>query len=210
MTRPLHAATLISLASAAQLILGLATAQAGDAKMVLSQANRLEHFAQAIKLQQQAAQAGTVAVAQPVSASANAAALLPQPVGAAGRSIRQGTFCRYSGAGCRNYGERHGGGYDRNPPVGVSVNAVEAPPQIYVQPGPQVIVLNAAALQQRDPEVIAAPPQASYQHGVRVIYLTDPPAEFQLQSGTAARVRSARHTKGAYALPVERPITAKD
>ena len=56
----------------------------------------------------------------------------------------------------------------------------------YTQPGPQIITLGApvagGGAGVDDALVIAAPPQAAgFQHGVRIISLTDPPAEFQLQ-----------------------------
>ena len=56
----------------------------------------------------------------------------------------------------------------------------------YGQPGPLIITLGAPAVAgsaaAEDALVIAAPPQAAgFQHGVRIISLTDPPAEFQLQ-----------------------------
>ena len=55
----------------------------------------------------------------------------------------------------------------------------------YLQPGPTIIPVSApAAAAGPDPLVIPAPSQAGgYQHGVRVVYLSDPPAEFQLQAG---------------------------
>ena len=54
----------------------------------------------------------------------------------------------------------------------------------YVQPGPTIITLGAPAAAGPDPLVIPAPSQAGgYQNGVRIVYLTDPPAEFQLQAG---------------------------
>ena len=77
-------------------------------------------------------------------------------------------------------------------------------PAPYAQPGPSIIVLGTApAAQPGDPMVIPAPPEADLRpHGVRVVYLTDPPAEFQMQAGARARPR-----KGA--VPEMSPIKPK-
>ena len=58
--------------------------------------------------------------------------------------------------------------------------------------GPAIITLGGgnAAYGAGDPPVLAAPPEASAApHGVRVIYLTDPPAQYQQRADAEPRAR---------------------
>ena len=56
------------------------------------------------------------------------------------------------------------------------------------------LVLDLYPAQAADPLVVPAPPEVDLArtHGVRVIYLTDPPAEFQLQTGVPAKIGKAK------------------
>ena len=134
---------------------------------------------------------GRVLIAPPSGVSANArTAVLPGFPDISGRSVgarfeaRRGYGHAYNpydyrllATGDFRYGRR----YDAylNGPYGYGQGG-------YTQPGPLIITLGAPAFAASAPAedalVIPAPPQAAgFQHGVRIISLLDPPAEFQLQ-----------------------------
>ena len=181
MTRPLHVASLALAASLAFLPPGIQSAQAGGGLAWPPGQIGNGHFANG------GAGWSAPRVALPVAPNFSAARLSAPSHGLrhshqsnyayAVRAIANGDFplgFYYDAVLARAYGGGQGG---------------------YVQTGPTIITLGAVpASQTADPLVIPAPYDADLArtHGVRVVYLTDPPAEFQLQAGTPAKSRKAK------------------
>ena len=100
------------------------------------------------------------------------------------------TFDVHGGHAHGNSDYRHGLDYDA---ALARLYGLQDGPAIYQ--GPAIITLGAgAAIATNDPPVIAAPAEAeAANHGVRVVYLTDPPAQYQLPAGAEPRLHRRHH-----------------
>jgi hypothetical protein len=169
MTRPLRVATLAALASLSAVFLS-APAQAGGPPPIMPHG-------------QLAGQLGLPAAPPVISGVTLAPPRFHRGFGQRSIYDSPGAFYRYLSTGDFRYGRFYDAYLTR-------YYGGEGGGNIYS--GPQIITLTAApAAQQTDPPVIAAPREAyaPRAHGVRVIYLTDPPAEFQRQLGQGGRRR---------------------